>query len=217
MHHEFRELRTATSNNRAVIFVHGFQGHYRTLGSPTTCSSWSRGLRGWGYAGRIFAFRWFAELSDGLHRGWRDWRAEEAAGKLWEFIDESELPIRSISLLGFSMGGDIIYHVLRHAACNDLRFRRVYFVGAAASRAVRWRRLLASSTRSVWNFHSHNDRLLRRFYPDAIGLSGFHDTYNSFYPNTRDIDCTSFIDSHDEWAPNLSLCLWHARLSGAHL
>ena len=216
MHHEFRELGTATNRRRALIFIHGFQGHYRTLGWRTTCASWSRGLRAWGYEGRIFAFRWYSSVRDAL-RADRDWRAEEAAGALWDFINDHELRIQATSLLGFSLGGSIIHDVLRHAACNDIRFRRVYFVGAAPSRNYRWRRLVESATNAVWNFHSDNDQVLKTFHSDAIGLYGFHQTYNYFYPNARDVDCASFIDRHDEWGPNFRLCLWQARLSGGHL
>lgn len=32
MHHDFRELGTATNCRRALIFIHGFQGYYRALG-----------------------------------------------------------------------------------------------------------------------------------------------------------------------------------------
>ena len=218
------EVGRPVQSKRALIFVGGFSG-CNELSSAVArlffCdtprrrqTSWYRGLRAFGYRGRLFTFRWECHWSQCFSPASRKASVDEAAEALCElFARSDDLMARQTSVLGYSMGGWIIQRALRIARRNRVRIRRVYLLGAAAPRASRWPELLESVSDGLWNFHSEDDEVLGRFYPNSIGVAGLPANYDG----ARDVDCSSLVDCHSQWAYTLEDCLRRARVQPSHL
>lgn len=224
MPHVLTEIAGATDRRRTLIFVRGFQGmnELRRAGANLMFSSsarkhqrtWYRGLRESGFHGRLLTFRWCSHWTDLLSPENRSATVDEAAEALCDLLSRSpDFDPQNTSILGFSMGGWIIQRALRIARWNDVQIRRAYLFGAAAPRASRWPELLECVSDSLWNFHSAEDRVLAKYYPSCVGLYGLP----TYYPNARDVDCTSLIGYHDEWPYNVAECLRRAPLDSKHL
>jgi pimeloyl-ACP methyl ester carboxylesterase len=218
------EIGTATNPSRTLIFVRGFSGHHElpkmisrlVFGNAARRrqTTWYRGLRRWGYEGRLMTFRWDCHWIDCFSAAARDARADKAAEALCELVDRFDhISPCSTSVLGFSMGGWIIQRALRIARRNDVCIRRAYLLGAAAPRAARWPELMECVSEGLWNFYSTEDEILEIHYPNSIGLQGLA----GYYERSRDVDCTSLVDCHDDWPYRVDDCLRRARLSPAHL
>ena len=214
---------SAKNSSRTLVFVRGFHGfndlrsrlsrlgfNYPSRRHQTT---WYRGLQRHGYEGQLFSYRWFSPAVDCFLSDFRSARLDDAAEDLWDLLQRYDIPLHTISLMGFSQGAAIIQRILRFARQASVRFRRVYLFGGAARRAARWPELLTSVTDGLWNFHSADDPILQSYHPDAIGLYGLP----CFHPRARDIDCTSFVGDHDDWERHVEYCLYRARLTATHL
>jgi pimeloyl-ACP methyl ester carboxylesterase len=224
MSYVLAEVGNPVRSKRSLIFVRGFAGEnelWRALAKLRFSdaprrhqTSWYRGLRAWGYHGQLLTFRWDCHWSHCFSAASRDTLVDEAAEALCElFLRLDYLDPRDVSVLGFSMGGWIIQRALRIARRNGVQIRRAYLFGATAPRASRWPELIECVSDGLWNFHSVEDGVLRRFYPKSVGLSGLPASYDG----AHDVDCASLIDSHDQWACGLEDCLRRARLRPSHL
>ncbi len=222
MYHRLTEIGTPADRTRALVVVRGFQGLSQLKGTSTSSSAWLRGVRSFGYQGRLFSYQWSSSWKDCRSAERHAELAEDAGDKLWELLQEFDLDFNTVSLMGFSMGTTVIQQLLWQARRASEKFRRVYLFGGAASRRERWGDLLQSVREGTWNFYSENDRFLRTLSQDSIGVWGFD--YN--YPKTREIDLTWYEDdtygkraitNHQEWPINVRWCLERARLTPERL
>lgn len=228
MSYVLAEVSGARDRSKALVFVRGFQGYNYLVGKSTHQTRWYRSLRDWGYTGRILTFRWHSPSSDCLshlekcYAPWRsNWlyaspseRIEEAADVLCELLLRlKDVTPETSSLLGFSMGGWIIARALRTARRRGMQVKRAYLFGAAAPRTSRWPELIECVSDGLWNFHSAVDNVLLKFCPNSVGLYGLP----AYYDGARDVDCTSLVDRHDQWAYSIEGCLRRARLRPSHL
>lgn len=224
MSHVLTEVGRATDSSRSLIFVRGFTGVNELSrawaqlrfsdAARRRQTTWYRALRQWGYQGRLFTFRWDCHWSHCFSAAARDSLVDEAAEALCELVDRfDDFSPCNTSVLGFSMGGWIIQRALRIARWNDVCIRRAYLFGAAAPRASRWPELLECVSDGLWNFYSTEDEVLDAYYFNSVGLQGLP----GYYSKARDVDCTSLIEDHEDWAYKVNECFTRAHLSPKHL
>jgi len=218
MNNRLHRVGLPSDRTRTLVFVRGFQGLCKLKGISSSSSSWLRGLRKYGYQGDILSYCWSSSWQHCLSSRCRAELAEDAGDELWERLQQLNLEFRTVSLMGFSMGTNVIQQLLWQARRAGTKFRRLYLFGGAASSRARWGDLLQSVREGTWNFYSEHDGFLRTLCSDPIGVWGF----NYYYPKTREIDLSWFesdpagakaITNHAEWAINVDWCLERARLS----
>jgi hypothetical protein len=150
---------------RSLIFVRGKQ-FFRSY--PQT--RWYKALKEHGYQGQLFTFRW---PSPGITRRTRVGHARSAGDVLWKRLSRECMPDpENCSLVGFSMGGEVVARVLELALLNGRKFRRAYLFGSTSPQTYNWTTLAAASSRGIWNFYSREDHILDLFHDDSVGLKG---------------------------------------------
>ena len=206
-------INQGSRGSNTVIFIRGHQFSNRLSSCFAKQTSWYRGLTDYGFRGRLMSFLWQPTWLD-FHAGYRNYNVEVSAVNLWNLLaDDDTLPHESISLVGYSMGGQIVQHLLREARRQGLRFRRVYLFGATASRGARWSELLDGVSERLYNFYSDQDYVLERHYPRGVGLYGLP----AYYDRSHDHDCSHFISAHREWPKSLQQCLRKARVPASRI
>ena len=201
------------SNSNTVIFIRGHQFSNRLSSNFAKQTRWYRGLTDYGFRGRLMSFLWQPTWLDFLPC-YRDANVEESAYNLWNLLaDDDTPPHETISLVGYSMGGKIVQHLLREARRQGIRFRRAYLFGAAADRGAQWSQLLDGVSERLYNFYSTEDDVLEDWCPRGVGLHGLP----AYYDRTHDHDCSHFITSHDEWRDSLPRCLRRARVTPSRI
>jgi hypothetical protein len=219
MFYSLVEFPGAKDRSKMLVFVRGFQGwnnfrlRLRCCGSEAMARDeleWYCGLRRWGYEGRFLTFQWNSPASDCLSETRRFLRIEGAAEALCDRLSRvAQFDSMETSIVGFSHGGWIIERALRIAWSNDVQVRRVYLFGAAAPCASPWLNLMDCVFDGLWNFYSTREYLLDAFCSDCVGVNGI----SRYHKKARNIDCSSFIEHHDDWSHNIDACLRRARLS----
>lgn len=173
MYHSLNRVGGSKDRTRTLVFVRGFQGLSKIMGFPTTSSAtWFRKLRDYGYDGQILHYCWASSRLDCLSARRRSNLTEEAGDYLWEALQDFESDYSRVSLMGFSLGANVIQQLLWQARRASEKFRRVYFLGGAASSRARWGDLLQAVREGTWNFFSEHDTLSAQTVPSCNRCSG---------------------------------------------
>src|SRR5438093_13612397 len=104
-------INEGSPSSNTVIFIRGHQFSNRFRSYSAKQTNWYRALTAYGFRGRLLSFLWQPTWRDFLTT-YRDQNVEESAYNLWNLLAKENSPRHeSISLVAYSMGGQIVQHL----------------------------------------------------------------------------------------------------------
>jgi hypothetical protein len=128
-------------------------------------------------------------------------RAEMTGAVVADAIVRADM--RSVVLVGFSLGGRVMTAAAESLATRDKKDRRIesmHLLGAAVGTRRNWHAIAPAVEGTIHNYHSKNDKVLRALYrlaeggTRAIGCEGIAPTPH----NVKNVDVTRDVRVHQD-------------------
>ena len=128
-------------------------------------------------------------------------RADQTAAILADLL--ARIPSEEFVFVGHSLGGRVMLRTAEILATSTrpTQVQEVHLLAAAIGTGRDWEGLNNSVVNRVWNYHSHEDQVLKKVYPvaqlgqAAVGAKGI----GGGWPNITDVDVSEHIKKHSEY------------------
>jgi GTP-binding protein EngB required for normal cell division/uncharacterized protein (DUF697 family) len=156
-------------SDEALIIVRGFrgEGNFR----KEIADYWMLSIREIGWRGSVYYLWWDASDPDNFNNilavpKWKKSkdRAKRVGTIYFKHLVEKEVPEKSISLIGHSLGARVIYYALKECSSTTQEIKDVILLGGAIRENKDWQYVASNLSGRIFNLYNSKDPVLKTTY-----------------------------------------------------